>query len=60
LPAQRRFIDVMSKSGGAWHFRESAGDSKSVRDLNVAQGQQQCAACHALSPTDHVYSQFNR
>jgi hypothetical protein len=59
LPAQRRFVDVMAKTRGAWRFSEFAGDSRSVRNLNVAQGQQQCAACHAQSPTDQVYSQFN-
>jgi hypothetical protein len=58
LPAQRRFIDVMQKSGGGWRFSEFDGDSKTVRNVDVAQGQQQCAGCHAAAKTDHVYSQF--
>jgi hypothetical protein len=58
LPAQRRFIDVMQKTNGVWRFSEFDGDSKTVRNVNIAQGEQQCAACHAKSPTDHVYSQY--
>jgi hypothetical protein len=58
MPTKRRFIDVMQKADGTWRFSEFAGDSKSVRNLNVEQGQKQCAACHARSPTDHIYSQF--
>lgn len=58
LPAQRRFIDVMEKNGGAWRFSEFDKDSKAVRNVDVAQGKQQCAACHTKAPTDQVYSQF--
>jgi len=58
VPTQRRFIDVMQKRGGEWRFSEFNGDSKTVRNVDIAQGQQQCAGCHAASKTDHVYSQF--
>ena len=58
VPTQRRFIDVMQKSGGGWRFSEFNGDSKTARNVDIAQGQQQCAGCHAASKTDHVYSQF--
>jgi hypothetical protein len=57
-PGQRRFIDVMTKSGGSWRFGEFAGDSKTQRNVTMAQGETQCATCHAQSPTDHVYSQY--
>ena len=58
VPAQRRFVDVMQKTRGGWQFSEFNGDSKTVRNVDVAQGQQQCAGCHTASKTDHVYSQF--
>lgn len=58
LPAKRRFIDVMHKAGGSWRFSEFNEDSKSQRNVTVAQGEQQYAACHTQSQTDHVYSQF--
>jgi len=53
-----KIIDVMAKSNGSWRFGEFAGDSRTERNVTVAQGETQCAACHAQSPTDHVYSQF--
>jgi mono/diheme cytochrome c family protein len=59
LAGKRRFVDVMAKTGGSWRFGEFAGDSKALRNVTVAQGQTQCAACHSKSPTDHVYSQFD-
>jgi len=59
LPAKRRFIDVMAKAGESWRFGEFSGDSKTQRSVTVAEGESQCAACHAQAPTDHVYSQFN-
>ena len=59
LPGRRRFIDVMVKTDGSWRFGEFAGDSRTERSVTVAQGEAQCASCHAQSPTDHVYSQFN-
>jgi len=58
LPGRRRFIDVMVKTGGSWRFGEFAGDSRTERSVTVAQGEAQCASCHAQSPTDHVYSQY--
>ena len=57
LAGKRRFVDLMAKTGESWRFGEFAGDSKALRNVTVAQGQS--AACHAKSPTDHVYSQFN-
>lgn len=58
-PGRRRFIDVMTKSGGSWRFGEFAGDSKTQRNVTMAQGETQCATCHAQSPTDHVFSRFD-
>jgi hypothetical protein len=58
FPGRRRFIDVMMKTNGSWRFNEFAGDSRTVRSVTVAQGEAQCASCHAQSPTDHVYSQY--
>jgi hypothetical protein len=59
IPAKRRFIDVMEKRGGGWRFSEFNGDGKTLRNVTVAQGEKECAACHTQAPTDHVYSQFN-
>jgi len=59
LPGRRRFIDVMVKTNGSWTFGEFSGDSRTERSVTVTQGQTQCAACHAKTPTDHVYSQYN-
>ena len=59
VPGRRRFIDVMAKADGSWRFGEFAGDSRTERNVTVAQGEAQCASCHAQSPTDHVYSQYS-
>jgi hypothetical protein len=58
-PGRRRFIDVMTKSGGSWRFGEFSGDSKTKRNVTMAQGETQCATCHAKSPTDHVFSRYD-
>jgi len=58
VPGRRRFIDVMVKADGSWRFGEFAGDSRTERNVTVAQGEAQCASCHAQSATDHVYSQY--
>lgn len=58
LPGKRRFVDVMRKDGGSWRFSEFNADSKTIRNVTVAQGEPQCGACHSRAPTDHVYSQF--
>lgn len=58
MPGKRRFVDVMVKSDGSWRFGEFNGDSRTERNVTVAQGETQCASCHALSRTDHVYSQY--
>lgn len=57
-PGRRRFVDVMAKSKGSWRFGEFAGDSKTKRNVTAAQGEFQCASCHAQSPTDHVFSHY--
>jgi hypothetical protein len=59
-PGRRRFLDVMVKADGSWRFGEFAGDSRTQRNVTVAQGETQCASCHAQSPTDHVYSQYRQ
>jgi hypothetical protein len=59
IAGKRKFIDVMVKAGGSWRFGEFSGDSRTERSVTVAQGETQCAACHASVQTDHVYSQFN-
>jgi len=58
-PGRRRFIDVMTKSDDSWRFGEFAGDSRTQRNVTTAQGETQCASCHARSSTDHVYSQYS-
>ena len=59
---ERRGLDVMMKDSGrygttgGWGYEHFDGDAKSGR--LSGDDQAKCSACHAKSPTDHVFSRI--
>ena len=56
--AERRLLDVMEKTTAGWRFAEFNGASHTERNVTAAAGVKACAACHAGSKTDSVFSKL--
>ena len=58
-PAERKQLDVMTKTNSGWQFVEYAKNSQTDQSVSLAQSETQCAACHQSARRDRVFSQFS-
>lgn len=58
VTTNRRFRDVMEKTGEGWSFSEFNGDSHTGRNVTTEAAVKACAGCHAGAKQDHVFTTY--